>query len=269
MRGVPMRTLPSPGATWRVSRRWIAKRLPSARASRGSPGSHAGGADRFPIAAADQARGARSPDDQVNADSGTPTTWPRRAQALASAAPARVCVTRSLAASCAGAPRSAARRRRWSSGSLAVARAKSASSGAFGSSPPFSGSHRPVAICGGCPSAPLETCARRVPYLGGASGASRVDPRWRPGCVPALLVIRYATSAFRSRFGEGLVAGTAERRGHPWPAGPPEAGAASGFACAVLPELTPRFDVRAAHRVESMACAHRFTNRLSPPRRGA
>ena len=61
--GVPMRTLPSPGATWRVSRRWIAKRLPSARASRGSrQESHAGGADRFPLAAEYGADQARAPD---------------------------------------------------------------------------------------------------------------------------------------------------------------------------------------------------------------
>jgi hypothetical protein len=105
--------------------------------------SHAGGGR--PLLASGRVwcgpRGARSPDAQVNADSDTPATWPRSAQALASAASACVCVTRSLAASCGGAPRSVARRRVGRAGSLAVARATSASSGAFGSSP---GSHRPA-----------------------------------------------------------------------------------------------------------------------------
>jgi hypothetical protein len=106
--------------------------------------SHAGGADRFSLAVECGVRisaGARSPDGQVDADSDTPATWPGRAQGLASAASACVCVTRSLAASCGGAPRRVARRRGWSSGSLAVACATSASSGEFGSSP---GSHRPA-----------------------------------------------------------------------------------------------------------------------------
>jgi hypothetical protein len=175
-------------------------------------------------------RGRQIADDQVNPDSGIPPTWPRRAQALASAAAARVFVTRSLAASCARAPRSAARRRRWSSGSLAVARATSASSGAFGSSPPFPGSHRPVGFAEDVLARPLETCARRcvVPRRCERGQASR--PAMAPGCVASLLVIPYATSALQVASGEGLVAGTTGKESHPWPGGPPQAGVASGLA---------------------------------------
>ena len=116
----------------------------------------------------------------------TPTTWPRRAEALASAASARVCVTRSLAASWRGAPRSAARRRRWSSGSLAVARASRVRSGRVH---PLQG---PIALSpfAGVSARRFETCARRC-------AEPRRDERGQPsrpamaprGVSPALLVI--------------------------------------------------------------------------------
>jgi hypothetical protein len=128
-------------------------------------------------------RGRQIAHDQVNPDSGTPTTWPRRAQALASAAAARVFVTRSLAASCARAPRSAARRRRWSSGSLAVARATSASSGAFGSSPPFPGSASPCRLCGGCASAPPRNLCAAVCRTRRCERGQASRPAMAPGCV--------------------------------------------------------------------------------------
>ena len=121
----------------------------------------------------------------------TPTTWPRRAEALASAASARVCVTRSLAASWRGAPRSAARRRRWSSGSLAVARASRVRSGRVH---PLQG---PIALSpfAGVSARRFETCARRC-------AESRRDERGqpsRPAMAPRGCRRRYSSSPVVSR----------------------------------------------------------------------
>jgi hypothetical protein len=121
----------------------------------------------------------------------TPTTWPRRAEALASAASARVCVTRSLAASWRGAPRSAARRRRWSSGSLAVARASRVRSGRVH---PLQG---PIALSpfAGVSARRFETCARRC-------AEPRRDERGqpsRPAMAPRGCRRRYSSSPVVSR----------------------------------------------------------------------
>ena len=123
----------------------------------------------------------------------TPTTWPRRAEALASAASARVCVTRSLAASWRGAPRSAARRRRWSSGSLAVARASRVRSGP-GRVHPLQG---PIALSpfAGVSARRFETCARRC-------AEPRRDERGqpsRPAMAPRGCRRRYSSSPVVSR----------------------------------------------------------------------
>ena len=117
----------------------------------------------------------------------TPTTWPRRAEALASAASARVCVTRSLAASWRGAPRSAARRRRWSSGSLAVARASRVRSGRVH---PLQGRIAPCRHLQEVSARRFETCARRC-------AEPRRDERGqpsRPAMAPRGCRRRYSSS---------------------------------------------------------------------------
>jgi hypothetical protein len=102
-----------------------------------------------------------------------------------------VCVTRSLAASWRGAPRSAARRRRWSSGSLAVARASRVRSGRVH---PLQG---PIALSpfAGVSARRFETCARRC-------AEPRRDERGqpsRPAMAPRGCRRRYSSSPVVSR----------------------------------------------------------------------